>query len=845
MKLQKLKSATTQTLNVNNKKEFTVDTSNQMIVSILRDKLYSNKIGAVCREVASNSRDANREAGKPQTPVIININSDTSLLEDSMSISFKDSGVGISPSRIDNVFLKYGSSTKRDSNNQTGGFGIGAKTPFAYTNEFVISTISEENGKRLHNVYQAIISNEGGQEVSQLLLVSSKETKENTGTEIIIPIAESDKREFISECTKATILWDVQPKLIVDGEHSLNKLNTLIDNENFKVVYGEYNSSIFDAYYDGVIMQIDGIPYKLNVSQVGRIDSNVSRHMESSNLFDMLTRYNYDNTHRNTILTFETGELTMSASREEIEYTQENIDVIFKKVLSTEECIEKMIVDSFESLDTELDKIAIYNNYSNRSNTIHTKWFLGDDDKKLQNFFHTYGAGEVIKNIYPDYQNTGNIKKMSENKMDFFRIANHNRFSFSKKNSINGTRPGTDFVNHNLFVLRLAGETNSYAKNLTLQTQLLKEGKSGVVFMNCSFGLEEKKALKNPFVKLLKDSGVDIIIYKDVEKTKVQRSYSSSGVKKDASLGTIYARRLITESGLYTSKLKMEYNKKEGVMTDWDMASNEGEINVLVPVNAWTDLKDLDKTKIRLNEALRNENNEKHNKINSVIIKEKSENVEELRVSYENTCRLLSRYNYRIVFVKGSELLKVKNDKNSIVGLAKAFNKLLKNKTFIKDVVNSARQSTIREVAEYKKNSYSYDKLYKNPLKKKFLLLADFDVDKFKTPMADSLDGASRVDYIFKGAAMLELADRLSKKVKGRDYSKYMTDEKLNEAMNKIANTHPLMHYLFEKCDTERNWEFSDYDVENEDGTSRVRGIDIMTEKFENMLNKELKKLKK
>ena len=140
MKLQKLKSDTTQTLNVSNKKEFTVDTSNQMIVSILRDKLYSNKIAAVCREVASNSRDANREAGNVEVPVIINI-SNEGLLDEGMSISFKDSGVGISPSRIDNVFLKYGSSTKRDSNSQTGGFGIGAKTPFAYTNEFLISTI--------------------------------------------------------------------------------------------------------------------------------------------------------------------------------------------------------------------------------------------------------------------------------------------------------------------------------------------------------------------------------------------------------------------------------------------------------------------------------------------------------------------------------------------------------------------------------------------------------------------------------------------------------------------------------------------------------------------------------
>jgi len=840
MKIQKLKSDTTQTLNVNTKKEFTVDTSNQMIVSILRDKLYSNKIAAVCREVASNSRDANREAGNTQTPVIISI-SNEGLLDEGMSISFKDSGVGISPSRIDNVFLKYGSSTKRDSNNQTGGFGIGAKTPFAYTNEFLISTVSEEEGKRLHNVYQAVISNEGGQEVSQLLLVSSNETNENTGTEIIIPIQDRDEAEFISECTKATTLWNVQPQLIVNGENKLKKMTTLISNDDFKVIYGEYNASLFDSYHDGVIMQIDGIPYKLNNAQVGRVDSKVSQHIEASKLFDMQTRYNYDNTHRNTVLVFNTGELTMSASREEIEYTQENIDAIFEKVLSAEACIEKMIIDSFESLNTKLEKIATYNNYANRSENNFKNWFVKSDEEKLKDFFRIYGANMVIKCVHPDYDNTGNVKRMSENKIDFFRIANSNRFSFSTKNSINGVRPGLDFINDNLFVLRMAGESNAYAKNLTLQTRLNSEGKSGIVFMN--FGYHEETT--NPFTDLLIESGVEIIKYADVERTKVQRSYSSSGAKKSVSLGTIYARKLNVH-GYYSnvSKLKMEYNKKENVMTYWGMReAEEGETNVLVPVNAWTDLKDLDKTKVNINSALRKDSD---SDINLVIVNKKVENeTKELKLSYEQTCGLLVKYGYRIVFVKDSELLKVKSEKSAIVGLNKAFSKLLKNKNFIKDIVNSARQSVVEEVAVYKKGSYAYDRLYKNPLKKKFLLLAGFNVDDFKTPMSDTLDTNKRENGLFNGSAMLELADRFSKKVKGRDYSKYMTAEKLDEAMEDISSSHPMIHYLFEKCDTDRNWEFSDYNIENEGGDTTLEGVSIIREEFEKLLDKELKKLKK
>jgi DNA topoisomerase VI subunit B len=215
MKLQKNKEEKSQVLGASMAKEFSIDTSNQMIVSILRDKLYANKIAAVCREVASNSRDANREAGRADVPVVITITEPNSLLSnEGLQISFKDSGIGISPERIENVFLKYGSSTKRSTNNQTGGFGIGAKTPFAYSKEFLVSTVSEHEGKLMKHIYQAIILNNDGVESSQLILVSDEVTDEPTGTEIIVPIDRNDRDDFEHECIKATTLWEEQPELV-------------------------------------------------------------------------------------------------------------------------------------------------------------------------------------------------------------------------------------------------------------------------------------------------------------------------------------------------------------------------------------------------------------------------------------------------------------------------------------------------------------------------------------------------------------------------------------------------------------------------------------------------------
>ena len=54
-----------------------------------------------------------------------------------------------------------------------------------------------------------------------------------------------------------------------------------------------------------------------------------------------------------------------------------------------------------------------------------------------------------------------------------------------------------------------------------------------------------------------------------------------------------------------------------------------------------------------------------------------------------------------------------------------------------------------------------------------------------------------------------------------------------------------MMHYLFDKCDTDRNWEFSEYNIQNEGGETTLEGVSIIREEFEKLLDKELKKLKK
>ena len=845
MKLQKTKGNKAETLNVTNKKEFTVDTSNQMIVSILRDKLYSNKVAAVCREVASNSRDANREAGRSDKPVIIKI-SDTSVLNDGMSISFKDSGIGITPSRIDNVFLKYGSSTKRDSNSQTGGFGIGAKTPFAYTNEFVISTVSEENGKRLHNVYQALISNENGQETSQLLTVSSKETTEETGTEIIVPIQETHLNEFVQECGKATMLWDVQPEIIYNDNNVSTKIHNLIEEKDFKVIYGQFNSGIFDEHHDGLFLQVDGIPYNINNSQIGRVNQTSKNELEDSYLSQMYTRYYYDNTGRNTVLIFNTGELTMSASREAIEYTEDNVEKIMAKLQSAEDHIKKLIIDDFNSNKTLLDKIATFNSYTLGEGS--NEWSNKSDELKLKNYFKKFGAKSVIKDECPEYNDYGNIKKISNNAIDFYKIKKHDRFSFSKKNKINGVRPCSNFIKDNLFVVKYAGESNAYAKNLTLQTMMENKDKDAVIFLTgISLYETENKKWSNPFTDMLKEAGVDVIEYSDVERTKVTRTYSGGGSTKPKNLGTLYGRYLQGTSSygykpFSISKLRMEYDKVEKVVTDFDFTNEDNNKVVFIPCGIYAELKDLDKKNYSIESAIQKTNINHYEIMTQETQSDGSVEEVTCRPAYIQAIYLLCKYNYKVVMVKGEDLSKFENDKNIIVGLNKAFKDLVKNKQFRKDLVSKNRQEIINDVNQFYKGSHYNDKYCKNNFYKDMIMLGGLDISKQKTPVKE-VETVNDRSGLYAGVCLNELSKKFAKTIKGRDYTKYLTMDKIDASLEKVKTSHPLLHYLYEQVDTTSNWSFSDYDKHDKTGENTThKGIDVIRDEVHNMIKLELDK---
>lgn len=145
-------------------------------------ELYKNPLEATIREIVSNAVDSvslNSEKSKTIkiiTPSNLNLN-----------LSVKDNGVGMTKETMINIFSKYGLSTKTKDLNQIGAYGLGAKSPLAYTTEFTVESV-RDGYKTV-----AVVSRE--EHTNYLEIISHTPTAEENGTTVSIPIKNSDKAE--------------------------------------------------------------------------------------------------------------------------------------------------------------------------------------------------------------------------------------------------------------------------------------------------------------------------------------------------------------------------------------------------------------------------------------------------------------------------------------------------------------------------------------------------------------------------------------------------------------------------------------------------------------------------
>ena len=227
-------------------------TASPKVFKILSSDLYTNKIRAVVRELITNMIDAHALNGNPEKFII--------QVPGRLDPRFvcRDFGPGMSDFDIqcdDNspgLYNSYFSSSKAESNDFIGGFGLGSKSPFSYTDTFSITSYHKGEIRG----YVAYMDGDGPQ--IKPTFVKEMGPDDKTGIEIVVPVEEKDFRNFAYEVSY--IMRPFKDLAIINGLD--REVDYFPDFDDYYGVnperYWPDRGGLY-AIYGGIVYPIDGV----------------------------------------------------------------------------------------------------------------------------------------------------------------------------------------------------------------------------------------------------------------------------------------------------------------------------------------------------------------------------------------------------------------------------------------------------------------------------------------------------------------------------------------------------------------------------------------------------------
>lgn len=179
--------------------------------NILSSGLYSDKIAAVLREISCNAMDAHIMGGVPDRPFQVKL--PTSL---DRSFHVKDWGPGLNDQEVRELYTTYGWSSKQNSDDVTGAFGLGSKSPFAYTTQneqdsdgFTI--VSTKDGFK--RIYTCHIGDDGAPAISRLH-EGPADADWPHGVMVTFPVQTRDIAEFHQKAVEIFQWFRIKPEVL-------------------------------------------------------------------------------------------------------------------------------------------------------------------------------------------------------------------------------------------------------------------------------------------------------------------------------------------------------------------------------------------------------------------------------------------------------------------------------------------------------------------------------------------------------------------------------------------------------------------------------------------------------
>lgn len=312
-------------------RNFDIDLSNDVnfgvAFDIISSGIYKDKPLAIVRELCSNAQDSHARAGTIR-PFTVHV---PTTIEPFWSV--RDYGTGLAEHDVYRLLAGIFNSDKRSTNAEIGGFGLGSKTPFSYSDVYDIT--SWFNGTCY--CFSAFRDGAGKPCVS---LTASFASDEPNGVLISVPVKTSDFRKFADATREGLRFFFPKPEIIGDTSVSF-KVDTIFA--------GADNWRVIDRL-NHMYVTMGPVPYPVDVDLM-RLDMNDE---------DEMRIHNFMRSAKGFVVDIPMGRVRVTASREDISYTPETIVALKEEIKAVIASLRTWIAGYLDSILTPIDACMAY-----------------------------------------------------------------------------------------------------------------------------------------------------------------------------------------------------------------------------------------------------------------------------------------------------------------------------------------------------------------------------------------------------------------------------------------------------------------------------------------------------
>ena len=416
------------------------------IASLLRNN-YSNPLLATIREIVANALDVTKKKKVSiQLPTQIEPN-----------FIVRDYGCGLSEEDMLGLYTKYGKSTKRDTNEVIGGFGIGRFAPLSYTDSFIVRSVHKGH----KHSYIIRVDEHDDTIVSQ---IESEPSGESDGIYVQVGIKKDDIAKFLKTFLKTFWYRRDAINLLNESWGSKNYGKPEEANEIFDLYKANRYWDDSSHYGDSPFVLMGGIPYTVNKSDKWFMFQN------------------------GMVYKAEIGEFKLHHSRETLEYNPQ-----------VEKALEKASQKIFDKLNADLGvQMHDAKNYYEASEIMH---------KALETYKTRFGAKlSVSSDKFKDVDGELFPNSWIDKRMDISTRENGNLSFSHSRYSYQGYSPSDDKI---YIIDDEPSPRSPKARCLFLHDWEKEKGVSGKIVLitpkdmrNC---IQRVKDCDHPQVKLLSE----------------------------------------------------------------------------------------------------------------------------------------------------------------------------------------------------------------------------------------------------------------------------------------------------------------------------------------------------